>query len=200
METLTKTIEKVKLHAKENFVPIVRDKTLEKIILLCKENGFKNALEIGTATGYSGLNILSVVAYLTTIEKNEQRFKEAENNFIEAGVKPKVTQYLGDAEEILKQLSIQDQKFDFVFLDGPKGQYIKYLPYITTLLTGGGILFADNILVCGLLNDEKRVNHKNRTMVRNMQKFIEQIKNSKEYETEIFEIEDGFAICKKQKD
>ena len=159
----------------------------------------KKVLEIGTATGYSGLNFLTIDNIsLTTIEKDINRFEEAKLNFENAGVVLMVTQIWGDAGEELKKLVNSDSQFDFIFLDGPKGQYLHYLPYLNQLLVRGGILFADNILLGGLINDESRVNHKNRTMVRNMKKFLDKIMSSDEFQTEIYEIDDGFAVCKKQ--
>lgn len=197
--SLIEIIAKVKCKAKEDFVPIVRDNTLEKLIQICRECNVKQVLEIGTATGYSGLNFLTIDNIsLTTIEKDINRFEEAKLNFENAGVSEMVTQILGDAGEELKKLVNSDSQFDFIFLDGPKGQYLHYLPYLNQLLVRGGILFADNILLGGLINDESRVNHKNRTMVRNMKKFLDKIMYSDEFQTEIHEIDDGFAVCKKQ--
>jgi len=198
MEKIIEKIREVKQHAKENFVPIVRDQTLEKLIDICKNLQKGKVLEIGTATGYSGLNILTTQGLtLTTIEKNKERFQEARQNFIDANVESRVNQILGDAEEVLKNLDEKAEKFDLIFLDGPKGQYLRYLPIIKNLLAEKGILFADNILLGGLIYDESRVNHKNRTMVRNMKGFLEQIKCDNCFSCEIYEIEDGFAICKK---
>ena len=199
MDNLKKIIESVKLNAKENLVPIVRDKTLGKLLSLSREIDAINILEIGTATGYSGLNLLEKEnSFLTTIEKNEVRYNEAKNNFEKSGVQNRVCQILDDAQNSLEKLADEKNKFDLIFLDGPKGQYMRYLPYITTMLRTGGVLFADNILLGGLIKDETRVNHKNRAMVKNMKKFLGEIQNSQYYETDIFEIEDGFAICRKK--
>ncbi len=199
MKKLKETIKFVEKKAKENFVPIVRDKTLEALLEKCRELDAKHVLEIGTATGYSGLNMLLIDGlYLTTIEKNCQRFEEARDNFVLAGVESRVNQILGDADEVLQQLLQSGNLFDLVFLDGPKGQYIKYLPYITKLLRHGGVLFADNTMLGGLIKNDSKVNHKNRTMTRNMKAFLNEVACSKDFETEIYEIEDGFTISKKK--
>lgn len=192
---ILKIIEKVKKQAKENYVPIVRDETLKMLLKVCKENQVKNVLEIGTATGYSALNMLSIEGIkITTIEKNEQRVKEAKLNFEEAGVGDRITLVNGDAGEILKNLVEANKKFDLVFLDGPKGQYVRYLANIKILLREGGILFSDNILLGGLIKDESLVNHKNRAMVNNMKKFLDEIKTGDDFNSKFYEIEDGFAI------
>ena len=188
-------IAEIKLNATENHVPIVRDKTIEKIIEVIKENDCKQILEIGTAVGYSGIVILSnSSAFLTTIEKNETRFHQAKANFRACNLESRVCLIEGDAFTEIENLSAQKEKFDFIFLDGPKGQYIKYLPFLKELLNNGGILFADNILMSGLLEDESRVNHKNRTMVRNMKAFLDNIQNDEDFKTQIYKIDDGFTI------
>lgn len=198
MSTLDHTINLVKTSAKENFVPIVRDKTLEYLLGACKNIDAKSVLEIGTATGYSGLNMLTIPSLkLTTIEKDDSRFDEAKENFSKAKVDDRVCQLHGDAGTILAELSDAGKRFDLVFLDGPKGQYLKYLPYIKGLLNNSGILFADNILLGGLLKDDSLVNHKNRTMTRNMKSFLTELQNDNDFATEIYEIEDGFSISRK---
>ncbi|MBP3344622.1 MAG: O-methyltransferase [Clostridia bacterium] len=194
-------IEEIKAAAKDSFVPIVRDDTLDALIrLICKKKPQK-ILEIGTAVGYSGIKMLeNSNATLTTIEKNEGRANEASKNFERSGLTNRVNLICGDAAEVLSDLTKKEEKFDLIFLDGPKGQYIKYLPFLKQLLLGGGTIFADNVGLLGLVEHSEKVNHKNRTMVRNMQAFLKQITEDEDFETQIFDIDDGYAICnKKQK-
>ena len=199
MEKLEEIIKQIKEDAKESLVPIVRDKTLCHIKKLIEQTKPAHILEIGTAVGYSGLEMLhSGAKKLTTIEKNEDRFISALKNFERAGVSNAVRALNGDAIDMLKLLEEEGERFEFVFLDGPKGQYIKYLPIIKKLLTGGGILFADNVGVLGLVAHSELVTHKNRTMVRNMQAFLNEVQNDGSFDTEIFDIDDGYAICRKK--
>ncbi len=204
MERIEEVLKKLKEEAKENFVPIVRDNTINKIVSLLNKKKCKDILEIGTAIGYSGIIMLlqNDKSFLTTIEKNEKRYKEAQQNFLKTGLNDRTTLILGDALEEIAKLKVKGQKFDFIFLDGPKGQYIKYLPYLKTLLKGGGILFADNILLGGLLKDQKKVTHKNRTMFNNMKAFLSDIQKDNDFETTLYDIDDGFliAILKKSAD
>ena len=83
-------------------------------------------LEIGTAVGLSATAMLYALpnAKLTTIELEEERFLEAKKNFKDFEIEERIKAYLGDAGEIL---AMMDGQFDFVFLDGPKAQYEKYL-------------------------------------------------------------------------
>lgn len=76
--------------------------------------------------------------HVTTIELEEERYAEAKRNFASLGLLDRVTCYLGDAGEIL---SMMDGCFDFVFLDGPKAQYEKYLFDLKRLMKAGSVLF-----------------------------------------------------------
>lgn len=199
MKQISDTITQIKKDAKENFVPIVRDNTLQILMQEAAKSKAKNILEIGTATGYSGLNLLSCTdAKLTTLEKNEGRFCTAKQNFAMAGVQNRVEALCGDAQQLLEKLAQEDRVFDFIFLDGPKGQYMRYFPLIKKLLCSGGILFADNVGVLGMVGHLETVTHKNRTMVRNMQSFLDEIQADQDFETEIFDIDDGFLIAKRK--
>lgn len=196
MEKIQEIIEEIKAEAKKNFLPIVRDNTLKHLNELISQNKPKKVLEIGTAVGYSGLNILlSGGKSLTTIEKNEERFNQAVENFNRAGMQDAVRAIKGDAIAVLQQLKERSETFDFVFLDGPKGQYIKYLPLVKSMMEDGAILFADNVGVLGLVAHSELVTHKNRTMVRNMKAFINQVEGDDDFSTNIYDVDDGYAIC-----
>lgn len=190
----------LKTWSKSNYIPIVRDKTVEKICEIIKEENCCKILEIGTAVGYSGILMLqsNPNAHLTTIEKDGERFNQAQKNFLDFDLSNRVSLILNDAKTTLERLEKCGDKFDFIFLDGPKGQYIKYLPILKKLLKINGILFADNILLGGLIK-QSQVSHKNRTMATNMKKFIEEITQDSDFETSIYEIDDGFSISKLKK-
>ena len=196
MDKIENKIKELRVFAKNNFVPIVRDDTISKICSIIKEKEYSNLLEIGTAIGYSAICMLTcnTNAKITTIEKNKQRFEEAVKNFESVDLSDRVNPICGDALEELRRLVVEKKKFDFIFLDGPKGQYINYLPLLKKLMTDNATLFADNILLGGLIKNESLVNHKNRTMFTNMKKFLKEIENDSDFQTQIFEIDDGFSI------
>lgn len=191
-------MDKLKRFAEENFIPIVRDETAKILMEECKKNSPQNILEIGTAIGYSGILMLkSCNGHLYTIEKDISRYEIAKENFVKYGMSERVTLMLCDAKEQLEILKSHNYKFDFVFLDGPKGQYIKYLPTIKSLLNKNAILFSDNVLMHGLINHQEKVTHKNRAMVRNMKVFNDEIMNDKDFDSKFYEIDDGFIVSRK---
>lgn len=191
-------MEKLKRYAKENFVPIIRDETLKFLLETCKNASPKRILEIGTAIGYSGILLLkNSDAQLVTIEKNERRAAEALDNFKKYEVLSRVELKLGDALEEIEKLKINSEKFDFIFLDGPKGQYFRYYPLLKELLSGGGTMFVDNVDLLGLIDSPEKVTHKNRAMFNNMKKFISMVENDSEIEKNFYHIDDGFCIIRK---
>lgn len=189
-------LKKLEEYALENHVPIIRPLSRE---ILAKEVEAKNPskiLEIGTAIGFSGCLMLTSApnSTLTTIEIDEKSFEVAKQNFAEAGFTNRVNQILGDASEVVKTL---EGKFDFIFLDGPKSQYVKQLPYLVNLLSVGGVLLADNVLFMGQVLSDIYPKHKHRSMILKLRQFIRDIQSDKRLTSEIIDIEDGLLLARK---
>lgn len=181
--------------ARKNWVPILRDKSADFLCKVVSEQKPKKILEIGTCIGYSGILMLRSVkdAFLVTIEKDAKRADQAKENFKKEGFAERVEVLNEDAAETIKRLKDSGEKFDFIFLDGPKGQYVNYLPFLKSILNKGGILFADDIFYHGLVK-EGYPKHKHRTIVFRLREFIEKITADPNFETKLIEIEDGISI------
>ena len=184
---------------KDEYIPILKDESISFIFQLCFERQPKNILEIGTYIGYSASVFLSASpnAHLKTIEINEENTRLARENLKVFGDRANVI--CGDAKDVIKDLENNNEKFDFIFLDGPKGQYIKYFPILKNLLNLNGVLVADNVYFHGMVKKEGKIPHKHRSLVNNLRKFIEVIKNDNDFESEIFDIGDGISVSKKIK-
>lgn len=124
-------------------VPASDGQTLYDIIV---KKGYRNALEIGTSTGHSGVWIAWALSKtrgrLTTIEIDQSRHKEALANFQEAGVAAYIDARLGDAHRIVPALP---GPFDFVFCDADKDWYKNYLEAVLPKLSAGGSFVAHNV-------------------------------------------------------
>lgn len=193
-------IEKEKLVGfdKHEYAPMIREKTAQMLTMLLQEKQPKKVLEIGTFLGYSAGLILQACpsARLVTVEKNEQNAADAKENLKKAGVLDRCEVVCSDAIDFLQANS--EEKFDFVFLDGAKGQYYKYLPFLKSMLTSGGVLFADDILYYGLVLSEEKVQHKHRSIVNNLRKFLQILTEDEDFQTQIFQIEDGVSVSVKK--
>ena len=190
-----KELEKIKQKAIEEHIPIIMDDTLEVIKENLLEIKPKRILEIGTAVGYSAMCLCEFLAEngcIDTIERDEERAKEANENIKRVGVQDKINIYVGDAVDILPTLN---EKYDAVFIDAAKGKYPFFLKQSLRLLGRNGIIFADNILYKGyVMSDYNK--HKQRTAVRSLREYIKEVSENPILETQILEVGDGLAISK----
>jgi predicted O-methyltransferase YrrM len=124
-------------------VPAVDGQTLHNIIL---KNKYTRALEIGTSTGHSSIWIAWALSKtggkLITVEIDEQRHREALENFKAAGLSEFIDARLGDAHEIVPALK---GPFDFVFSDADKYWYKNYLIAVLPKLEVGGCYTTHNV-------------------------------------------------------
>jgi len=137
----------------------------------------------------------SSLGNLVTVDKNEKSIQIAKETFEMMGFSNRVEVYCEDAFDLINKLQDKNRRFDMIFLDGAKGQYIKYLPILTNLLNDKGVIFADNVLLQGMVESKEKIPHRKRTMVVNLRKYLSVVSNDP-YETELLHIEDGMAITK----
>ncbi len=183
--------------ARERFIPIILGDSLDELIKLIEKLQPKRILEIGTAIGYSGSIMLlkSTSSILDTVELLDYRRDEALVNFDKFGVTDRVNSFLGDASELIPDM-IEGNKYDLVFIDGPKSKYGQYLDQIEGNIVSGGYVFCDNVHFRGMVMNGIRPPHKFRTIIVGMRKFLERIKDSARYESEVMSKGDGIAIIK----
>ena len=191
-------LKKIKQKALEDHIPIIMDDTLQVIEKELKKNPPKRILEIGTAVGYSAMcfsEFITPDGRIDTIERDEERIKDAKINVKAVGVEEKIKIYEGDAVEILPTLN---EKYDMIFIDAAKGKYPFFLKESLRMLNENGIIFADNILYKGyVMSDYNK--HKQRTAVRNLREYIKEVSENPDLETEILEVGDGLAISRLKK-
>ena len=109
----------------------------------------KTILELGTFTGYSALCLaegLQENGVLHTIDVNEELVNFQRKYFDLSKYGSQIHQHLGPALEIIPNLNT---KFDLVFIDADKPNYINYLHEIIEKLNPGGVLLSDNVLWSG---------------------------------------------------
>ena len=190
---LLDTIEK---KAIEDGVPIIRSETAALLRSLTAALRPENILEIGTAVGYSALQMCQVMpanCHITTIEKYEKRIPEAKENFRKAGEESRITFLEGDAEMWLKEL--KGKQFDLVFMDAAKGQYLNWLPLLLDLMPVGAVLISDNVLQDGdVVQSRFAVQRRNRTIHSRMREYLYELKHMEEFETAVIPIGDGVTI------
>ena len=179
-------------------IPIVRKQTQSLLRMLLVLKKPERILEIGTAVGFSALFMSEYApagCRITTIEKYEKRIPAARENFRQAGRDDRIVLVEGDAGEILPELT---GGYDFIFMDGAKGQYIHFLPDVLRLLNAGGILVSDNVLQGGdILESRFAVTRRDRTIHARMRAYLYELKHNRELETVILTAGDGTAVSVK---
>ena len=181
----------------ESYATIVQKQTEQLLITMLKLKKPQRVLEIGSAVGYSAILMadnLPEESKIITVERYKKHADIAIDNIFKAGYEHKIKLIEGEAAEVLHWL---DGSFDFVFLDAAKGQYIEFLPDILRLLKSGGVLFSDNILFKGMVEDDEKVIRRKITIVKRLKMYLEEIMNNNELTTSIIPIGDGVAISVK---
>lgn len=188
----------------ENHVPIIKKDTQGLLRFLLYVQQPKKILEVGTAIGFSALFMsdnTSPDCRITTIEKVKMRLVEAVKNLNDNRFpnKDKITLRQGEALEVLQALVLEKKRFDFVFLDAAKAQYMAFLPEIMKLLQPGGMLVTDNVLQDGTVtNSRYSITRRDRTIHARMREFLYTITHSEDLETVILPVGDGVAISYKR--
>ena len=181
-------------------VPIIGPLVGNVISIFLRTAKAERALEIGTATGYSGIWISRALGdngRLVTIEMDEARRREAEMSFSRAGLAEKVEILSGNAKLIVPKISkTQRESFDVVFLDvGEKTLYVELLEPCLELLRVGGFLIADNTLWGGDVANPKNRARETETIRR----FNRLVFSDDRLDACIIPLRDGFTVARKKK-
>lgn len=187
-------LDKIKTYAKNNHVPIMQDSGIEYILEYIKNNNVKKILEIGSAIGYSAIRFASINndIEVTTIERDNNMYKEAVKNIKDNNLEDRINIIHGDALE-----TNIDGKYDLIFIDAAKSQYIKFFEKYKINLDKNGVIITDNLSFHGLVEDDSKTHNRNTLqLVKKIRKYIEFLKNNEEFDTEFLKIGDGISISK----
>lgn len=189
-------IDSLKLSALDNNIPIMQDEGIEFLLNFIKENKIKSILEIGTAVGYSAIKMASLDKDITiiSIERDENRYKEAVKNIKEFNLNNRITLIYDDAFNV--QL---DDKFDLIFIDAAKGKNIEFFEKFKNNLYNNGYIITDNLKFHGYVDMElSKIKSRNiRGLVRKIRKYLYFLKTNDEFETNFFDLGDGISVSRK---
>lgn len=190
-------IDDIKKRALNDNVPIIQDEGIEFLIKFIKEHDIKRILEIGTAIGYSAIKMASINSDITvtTIERDEVRYKEAVKNVNECELNDRITLIYGDALEV-----DVDGNYDLIFIDAAKGKNIDFFEKYTSLLVKGGYVITDNLSFHGYVYmNENEISSRNiRGLVRKIKKYINYLKTNEKYDTTFYTFGDGVSVSKRK--
>lgn len=160
---------------------------------LIKIKNAKNVLEIGTSNGYSGIWILEALketkGKLTTVEYWEKRQSVARANFSKCVPEVYAESKIGAAVIVLEDMldeikQNKREKFDFVFIDANKKEYIEYFELIDKMINKGSVILADNIL----------------THYKKVEEYVNALFNNPSYQSQILPFGAGMMLSYKISD
>ena len=193
-------IKKLYDFAHNRDIPVAKPETTKLLYILAMTKKPKRILELGTGIGCSAiiLSRASENAEIITVEKDENNYKDALLMFEENNLSGRITAINGDTLEVLKEKADKNEKFDFIFLDSAKGQYLDCYPYLTELLEKDGILVTDNVLYAGMVANDELIEHRKRTIVKRLREYLDELHSDKTLETVVVPVGDGVAISYKK--
>ena len=154
----------------------------------------KRILEIGTFTGYSALCMaegLDEGSKIITFEV-EDELEDFTRRWIEGSEHAsKVEFIIGDALEIVPRMG---ERFDMVFMDGNKREYIKYYELAMEYLNDGGWILADNTLWDGHVIEPERQD----AQPNGVRAFNDLVRNDDRVEVVMLPLRDGLTIIRKK--
>ena len=164
--------------------------------LIIKISNIKKILEIGTFTGLSALTMSLAMpndGKLITLDKNEETNKVANEFFKRAKQEKKIEIIKNKALDNLNEFKKKNYKFDLVFIDADKENYINYYDISLDLINSNGLIVIDNVLWHGEVIDKKKIDN----LTESIRKFNIYIKNDKRIENLIIPVGDGLSVCRK---
>lgn len=153
----------------------------------------QHILEIGTYTGYATLCLaegLQQNGTLDTMDNNEELYDFQRKYFDLSPWKDKITQHLGNALDMIPSLN---KKFDLVFIDADKENYINYFNMIVPMMNKGGIILSDNVLWSGKVLEPVKANDKSTKI---LLEYNQLLKDDPRVETVLLPIRDGLTVSR----
>lgn len=151
-------LQELEEEAAREHIPIVGPVVGELLFILARATGAVNILELGAATGYSGIFLgracVPVGGRVLTLEQHEGMAARARANFARAGLEQVVEVKVGEALALMAAMS---ETFDLIFLDIDKESYLPALSHCRRLLRRGGLLLADNVGFAGAADFNREI-------------------------------------------
>jgi caffeoyl-CoA O-methyltransferase len=150
-------------------------------------------LEIGTFTGYATINLamgLKKEGVIHTIDSHAESVEIGRKYFAEAGLEDKIICHIGNALQVIPRL---DTKFDLIFIDADKENYLNYYHLVFDQLKAGGVILADNAFWDGKVLEAK-ITDKEALGIKEFNDFVQ---NDERVENVLIPIRDGLMMVRK---
>ena len=194
---MNECIKDMERYAEANNVPIIEKDSINFINEYIRLNNVKKILEIGTAIGYSAILMAKdhPDVEVITIEKDDKRYREAIKNIKTCELDQQIEVVFNDAMDV----NLSGYKFDLIFIDAAKGQYIKYFDKFKYYLSDHGVIISDNLKFHGLVENKDQIESKNvQGIVNKLEQYKEYLESNDEYVTRFYDVGDGLSVSFKK--
>ena len=189
-------VREMERYAAEHHVPIADREVATFLEITARAINARKVLEIGMAIGYSVLHLARGMeddGVVVTIEPNEEMIKASEGYLARAGLLDRVRIERGKALDVMPKLS---DRFDLVFIDAVKQEYVQYLELALPRLRARGVIIVDNLLWGGQVAGEIR-SEDQRESTEALREFNQHFVNHPDLIAEVLSIGDGLGYAVK---
>lgn len=185
-------------YAEKNHVPIIHTEVKSLLSFLVQSTHAKSILEVGTAIGYSAsifARAMDKKGRIVSIERRQDYYDMAVENVKKLNYDTEFDLKFGDAVDVLTTL---DEKFDLIFLDAAKGQYLDFFEKCIDFLKPGGVIVSDNVLYKGMIATDLYVIRRKKTIVKRMRQYLDFIMHHPDLTSTLLPMSDGIALSYKK--
>lgn len=190
--------QEMEQYANIHRIPIIEKESLHVLLALFRVHNSKRIIEIGTAIGYSALQIAHHVrdAEVISFEKNEVRYRVAQSYREKSEHKKRVTFIYEDA--LSDDVFLEETRYDALFIDAAKGKNKLFFEKYTAYLRPGALVITDNVFFRGYVYQPEQAPKRWRSLAKKTRAYNEWLKNHPSFETTFLNVGDGLAISIKK--
>ena len=165
--------------------------------MMTRLSGARDALEIGTFTGYSAICIaegLPEGGHLDSLEIDDELEDLIREGWRRSGVEGKISLHIGDALDTLERLRDEGARYDLVYIDANKRQYVAYYDLVMEMLRPGGVILVDDVMLGGKVYEERPSCDK---QTQGLIAFNDKVAADPRVEAVMLPVRDGLSVIRK---
>ncbi len=191
--TREQIIAEIKEKALRERVPIMEDEGLDYLCDFLQKHQIRTLLEVGTAVGYSSIMMAhhNPQLKIMTLEQDEERYRQARDNIEKCGFSDRINAILTNAREYET-----DEKFDVIFLDGPKAHNQRLFERFEKNLNPAGYFIIDDVWFHGFIEHPELIRSRRlKPLVEKLDEFVKKMMSNPDYRCTYLKIGDGVLVA-----
>ncbi len=191
--TVEETIAEIKRKALQDRVPIMEDEGLQFLCEFLQKHQIRTLLEVGTAVGYSSIMMAfhNPQLKILTLEQDEERYHQAVENIKRCRLSDRISAVLTNAREYETE-----EKFDVIFLDGPKAHNQQLFERFEKNLESKGYFIIDDVWFHGFIEHPELIRSRRlKPLVEKLDEFVKNMMSNPDYRCTYLKIGDGVLVA-----